>query len=176
MTAKSRCLPILLVLLAAALSGCSGYPKTSELKPLEFTYIRIGQDQYSTGGFNPNYEGSIAFPSCLHNPNDYDLTAQDGYEVYQVLGPPNPPGLRLVKRADSGPSDFLAHFTGVPVALIHNVMLNETVEGNSTDYTLHLWHQILNPGPVHRVDRWFNMTFTPYGSSSTTHSEGEPCI
>jgi hypothetical protein len=172
----NRLSPVLAIVLAAvSLAGCSDYPKSSSLVPLEFTYIRIGQDQYSTG-VNPAYEGSLAYPHCLHNPNKQDLTAQNGYEIYQRLGPPNAGGARLIKKVDSGPDDFLAGLTALPSGAIHNVMLNETLEGNSTDYTIHLWNQILNPKPVHRVDRWFNMTFTPYGSSSTTHSEGEPCI
>jgi hypothetical protein len=166
---------ILLLLVTVAVAGCSGYPKSSSLVPIEFTYIRIGQDQYSTGGLNPHYEGSLAFPYCLYNPNDYDLMAQDGYEVYQIRGPPSAPNLHLVKSGDSGRTQFRAHFGSVGTPLIHNVLLNETIEGNSTDYTIHIWHQILNPEPIHRVDRWFNMTFTPYGPSDTTYTEGEPC-
>lgn len=163
-----------LILAILSLAGCSTYPDSAELKPLEFTYIRIGQDQYSTGGLNPTYEGSIAFPSCLYNPNDHDLMAEDGYEIFQVLGPPTS-GSRLVASWTSGQTDFRSHLTAIPVGMIHNVLLNETIEGNSTDYTIHFWHQILNPEPMHRVDRWFNMTFTPYGPSDTTYSEGEPC-
>jgi hypothetical protein len=166
---------ILLLLAPATLAGCSSPPKSADLVPLEFTYIRIGQDQYSTGGLNPHYEGSVAYPYCLHNPNNYDLTAQDGYEVYQVLGPPHASGLHLVKRGDSGSAWFFAHGRSIPIALFHNVLLNETVEGKSTNYTIHIWHQILNPEPIHRVDRWFNMTFTPYGPADTAYTEGENC-
>jgi len=167
---------ILLSFLGTVIAGCVGEPNSVNLAPFEFTYIRIGQDQYSTGGLHPEYEGSIAFPACIRNPNPRDLTIADGWEVFQQWGPPHAEGLRLVARYDSGPHFWFANAGSAPPAgEIHNVLLNETVEGNSTHYTIHLWNEIIGAGPSGRVDRWFNMTFMPYAPGSTTYREGTPC-
>lgn len=165
---------LMALLLAAVLAGCSvPRPDTEDLKPLEFTYVRIGQDQYG-GGLGTTYTGSVAFPFCIHNQNEHDLMVEAGYEIYQKNEASTPSDLHMVKQ-NAVKFKFLAGGGTVPNGLIYHIYINETIEGNSSNYAIHLWHQILNPHPVHRVDRWFNMTFTPYGPSSTTHEEGEPC-
>ncbi len=104
-------------------AGRASRPPSSELKPLEFTYIRIGQDQYATN-LNPTYEGSVAYTHCLFNPNEYDLIAQNGCvvpgpfagkrdEIFQVLGPTGASELRIVKSVDSGPDEFRVGFLAI---------------------------------------------------------------
>lgn len=186
--------PILLVVLVPVLSGCLGEPAgdkphepfdhplfrdpfdyPSEPEPVEYTYIRIGQERRSGPG--ATYEGSLVFTYCLHNPNTFWLKYSSGWNIYQVMGPPNDGELRLVTKDVGTNLTAGVNRTGDPAAPYHDVYANETVEGNSTEYAIHLWHEILvSPDEaVHRVDRWFNMTFTPYGPDDTSHREGEPC-
>lgn len=173
-----------LAFVALALPGCLGpgeplnrppKPTVDNTVPLEFTYIRISEAQYATNAPIYQYTGHVEFPFCLRNSNGFGVVAQEGFEIFQGGGPSNPASLRLVEKWDSDKEFFGAGSTSIPLGMDHAVLMNETLEGSSTNYTIHLWNHILVPEPVHRQDLWFNMTFIPYHPGFTSYEKGIPC-
>lgn len=165
-----------LITMSVLLAGCFSPGEThttsptatpKEILPLKFTSMSIEESQFGgmggQGTGNP-YMGTIMFFACIDNLNLFEVEAQYGYEVYQVQSSDpttDKTTLRLVKEkhGEMMGSRFGFDF----LSSLHDVYLNEFVEGGTLNYAIHYWHQILNPGPILRQDRWYNFTIEPGG-------------
>lgn len=135
--------------------------------PLEYTFIRVsGSGVAST---NPTHVGFLRFPYWIQSRNPLEVNMQHGFNIY--LRPVTPGSLMPVAQWDSGPDYLRPGWCVGPAFPSHAVTLTEISAGRSVNYTVHLWHQILNPGPLHRQDRWVNFTFLPL-PEQTYYSEG----
>lgn len=165
----------LMVFPAFTASGCTGspdgfFPSNGEPEALEITGIRVAQVQESG---QPTYQGSIEFPYCTSNPNDFGFELYAGFEVFQRRGVPGSEYLHLVKKVEDTGWVYAGYDVGGGLGYVHHVLVNETTEGGF-NYTVHLWHEILDPEPIHRWDYWYNATFVPY-QQEVYYEEGEAC-
>lgn len=181
----------MVMLIVLSIAGCAEPSLTrleSEYKPLTRTFVQIYQG-ISGGVLDPSYVGTLRFPHCGRNDNDFTVRAVTGYEVYQVVQGVNGTSLRLVKqlKADDGWGIELlpGHGYGLGAGAYHLVFANETASGGN-NYSIRTFHSIMNPGPedrsfyeewvnwtqVQRQDHWYNVTFTPFGSG-ILYQEGD---
>jgi hypothetical protein len=93
------------------------------------------------------------------------------------------PVLKLIQKFDSGQITVReqSHIEEFSPAM-HHVFANETALGGTTDYAIHLWHQVISPQPLHpdpwqpglRQDRWYNLTFVPYQTREFVKQQDDP--
>jgi len=144
---------------------------SSEIQPLILGHIVIDED-VEAGPPPGIYQGSIRLPHCIVNPNNFSVLASSGSEVYQVIRVPSPTLKLVASWGGQGREPFPARMWSDNFYSDHPVLVNESPNG--TDYAIHVWSVIYNPDPIHRWDRWWNITFTPFATQSF-FEEGPGC-
>lgn len=166
---------LLVVLVAAA--GCSGpapFPRPPEPPHVDVIKIR----QVPPLPTDLGVLGWIVSCANITNPNDSTVHVSRWTEFYQVVGAGPAERLVLMERKDPTPGDLAPHQwwdSSVP----HPVLANQTINGGSVRYAIHViveaQAEIYVPySPPVFHDRWVNVTFTPF-SRGTLYDEAGEC-